>query len=258
MDLTQPLPPRLRLALGLASARRVLDRLDAHPTHRKSAALALEAGWRWILRPAVELADVEEQLEPRLYVRLFGPPHSAMQAVATALHLLYDCAKYPAAIFQDPPPPTLLKTILDLALDAAGDRAAERAWQEQTLRHLQVLSRESAEVLGPIVRPSDFGFPGDDLDEQREARRAKTEDVRPLRLGDTVHGVVRSFLPDRAVVAIGDTDDLAYLPLHEISDPPPASPQAALTVKQPITAVVVRAPVGGGFALLSLKRGPPG
>ena len=249
------LPRRARLAFALASARRVSDRLPKDARIRKVAGRARQEGWRWILRTGYRLDAVEDEVEPQLLGRRDATPaeSDALQTHLVAVHLLYACAGYPAAVFQDPPPETLLRSVLLCAQRAAADAAEEAAWQANVLDELRRRSPEPAHELGKVLRPSDFGFAGEDLDEKLELRRAKREDVRRLRDGDVLQCTVKSHLPDQVVVALEDGEDLAYLPLFEISDPPPAT-TTILPKGQRLEVVVVRPSVGGTFAIVSLKR----
>lgn len=247
-------PRRVRLAYGLACARHVVNRLSK--SRRKLALSGLEQGWRWILRPQLSLHDFEEKVEPKLLANA-TENQRVMRTVLSAVHWLYVCARFPAAVFQDPPTPDVLAGLLVGAQAAATDGTAERQWQANMLRYAIGLSNEQGDALGPIVRPGDFGFAEDNLDENREARRSKREDLRRLTVGDLVPVVVRSLTPDRAVLAVDGTDDLAYLPLHQAAEPAPASFDGLLKPRQALEAWVLKSAVGGGFALFTLLPPKP-
>jgi hypothetical protein len=198
------LPRRTRLALALASARRGLTAFEDGSRKRKVGVQALSHGWRWILRPHYDLGVVEETVEKSILPDSRAPERqrAAFEATFAAILVLYVCARYPANTFQDPPPQDLLASVLAAAQRASADSARERAWQLDTLQRLLAAHAGEPEALGTICRPSQFGFPEDDLDEKAETRKAK-KDIRHLRSGEVISGVIRSFLPDRVVIGIG-------------------------------------------------------
>ncbi|MBL8912000.1 MAG: hypothetical protein JNM17_15000 [Archangium sp.] len=208
----------------------MLERVPAGD--QKNAKAVLTAGWRWLLRPHLDLFEIEDTLEPKVVT---------VTPILLVLHVLYAEARHPAKAFQDPPSATLLDEALASFVSLAADASVEQAAQAELRARADGLDGAS------LLRPSDFGIAGEDLDAKKEARKAKTEDVRPLRVGEVVEGEVVSVTADRAVIRVGPGDELAYLPVAEMQ------PGTSVAPKQTLTAVVFHAP-SGGFALLSQRR----
>lgn len=249
-------PKRVRVALALASAWRVLPVLAEKKKAHSNAKKALTEGWRWIIRERYSLQDVYEKIWDSLFLKLDDPRQkAAMDAVVSSMYCLYRFSgQWPGGTDVEESTDEVLATTLAQAAKASSDPESEKGWQDEIISRLKVSCVDSADALGPVMRPSDFGIPGEDLDEAGELAKGRRQDKLRLRVGQVVEGTVKSLLTDRAVVDLGGADGLVYLYAHEISDPPPEAPASVLKVKQNVTVVVLKASGGGTIPLVSLKQ----